>query len=324
MADAQSSPTTGELLDSAVVSEVDDGLEREVEQLREGNQKLRLELEAMRGDLEGQLEDQAGEVRVQREAQELNAGEIDELQNQLDSAKQAAKFLKEQNLELQHQLNCWGIPVSRGTDSSVDAMATHRFFAPIVPNDPGVDPAPVVLRGDLSAFHLTALLSFLEHCNLLGVLTIVNGDLLTKLFIEGPALRLVAWNRRDEELSLGNLLIESELLADEEVAPFREENLYDLEVATRLLYEGKLDAETIRVCLREHTRVIITQLFQVREGSFFFQPGKPSCHADLLFNLSTTDLLLRTATHLDEETREVGDDDDLGDLLDIDDLDEGF
>jgi hypothetical protein len=284
----------------------------DVELLRKDNEKLRLQVDALRGDFGTQLADLLEELRIYKEACKFNLEEADSLRRELQRTRNATRDLKSQNLKLQYHLNSWGIPVSNGSGEDMQALESshsgaHRFFPPVVPISECADPAPIVLRGDLGIFHLPSLLGFLENNNLVGVLTVINGATASKLFIENGSLRLAAWNNRSPEVSLSTLLENSEILSAGELLAFREERLYDLEAATRLLYEGKIDPDTVKQCLKEHSCVIVSQLFQARTGVFSFQLGRPSFEKTLQFRLSITDLLLRTATRLDEETKSFED-----------------
>ena len=284
------------------------GAEKESERLRFAQEQLRLQVETLRRDFSARLAEHDRELEIRARALEESERLARRHEEELEDERKLTKELKRQNLALQHQLNAWGIPVSTG-DSDPAAGLEHahqRFFPRVVPPEPGDDPAPIALRGDLRVFHVMSLLSFIGNSNLTGVLTLVHDDTVTKIFVENATLGLVAWSRRHSPCSLPYLLIESELLAPNEVASYQEENLYDFEIANRLLYEGKLDVETIRECLREHARVILAQLLQLDSGAFFFQRGRPTYDQNLKFRLSITDLLLRSLTMVDEKARDGG------------------
>ncbi|MBN1441408.1 MAG: DUF4388 domain-containing protein, partial [Planctomycetes bacterium] len=281
----------------------------EIEQMQRSNEQIRMRLEALQGDFSIRVADQEAEIRVRKEACEQSFVEAERLSQELRQAEQANKLLKSQNLDLQYHLNAYGIPVLSGSDFERNLLerakiGQSRFFPAILPAMPGQDPVPIVLRGDLSAFHLASLLSFLANTNLFGVLTVLGQNSAAKLFIEEGALRLVAWNDRESLCSIPNLLVESDLLTEDEVATYREEKLYDLEVVMRLLYEGRLERDTLRACLLEYTHLIVTQLFEQEEGTFFLQQGTILFDKQLLFRLSITDLLLRTAAHVDQKQRQ--------------------
>ena len=290
-------------------TESPESLTQDLESLRQENRHLRMELDALRGDYSARTQEQDDELRVSKQSETETQKELEKLHSELRRAVRALKELKAQNLDLQYHLNAWGIPVSSGASEALlmSEKTRGRFFSPIVPLEAGVDPAPTILRGDLRVMHLANLLGFLGQIGFVGVLTVVCDGLVSKLFVEGGSLRLVAWNLRDSDFSLPTLLVESELLSQDDAAVYEEENLFDLEVANRLLYEGRLDEETLRAGLKEHTMVILTQLFQLDQGAFFFQEGRPSCEASLQFELSIPDLLLRTATSMDEDSREFVD-----------------
>lgn len=278
----------------------------ELDRLRQENESLRLEIEALHGDFSAHSAEQERELEVRRAVCDECQQEADGLKSRLRDAQTAIKSLKSQNLDLQYHCNAWGIPVSSGSEFEKDLesraqLGRSRFFPAIQPQTPGLDPVPIVLRGELSIFHLASLLGFLEYNHLEGVLTILHDHVATKLYISDGHLRLAAWNDRESVFSLSSLLVESELMREEEIAPYIEEKLYDLEIAVRLLYEGRLPAETIQSCLVEHARLIVTHLFQIGEGAFFLQQGGITFEGRLQLNLSITDLMLRTAAHFDEE-----------------------
>lgn len=274
--------------------------------LRFAHAQLRLQIETLRRDFSARLAEQQRELEIRVHALEESQRLARDLEEHLEAERRLTKDLKRQNLSLQHHLNAWGIPVSLvdPAESSAGESAHQRFFPRVVPPEPGDDPTPVALRGDLRIFHVMSVLSFLGNSNLTGVLTLVHDDTVTKIFVESATLGLVAWSRRHSPCGLPYLLIESELLTPEEVISYQEENLYDFEIANRLLYEGKLDVDTIRECLREHARIILTQLLQLDAGTFFFQRGRPTYDQNLKFRLSITDLLLRSLTMVDEKTRD--------------------
>jgi hypothetical protein len=121
--------------------------------------------------------------------------------------------------------------------------------------------------------------------------------------VDGPVLRLAGWNNRDPELSLLTLLEESELVSREICEALRQRSPFDYEVATALVAESGVPVETVRLGLREHARVVLSYLFQMRRGSFFFQRGQVCCQKELQFRLLITDVLLKTAAEMDEKTR---------------------
>jgi hypothetical protein len=175
----------------------------------------------------------------------------------------------------------------------------------LTPIPGGVDPVPVVLRGDLTSFYFPNLLHFLANANLDGVITVVTDDTVTKLYLESGVMLLAGWNNRDPELSLHTLLRESELVTPEKLAAFSDRDVHDLELATALVTEGQVPAPAVQSGLKEHARVILSYLFELKRGSFFFQPGQIPRRRDLQFRLSIMDVLLKTAAAMDEKTREV-------------------
>jgi hypothetical protein len=281
----------------------------ETEMLRIAHDQLRLQIDGLRRDFATRLSEQKQEFELRRRALEETQKVVQQLDTELDKERRSSRELKRQNLALQHHLNSWGVPVTAGDASDLQAVGSQqrgnqRFFPALVPFDPTQDPPPVDLRGDLRVFHVMSMLSFLGTGQLRGVLTLVHGDVVTKLFIDSASLGLVAWNKRHSPCSLPYLLIESGILAPDAVVDYQQENLYDFEIANRLIYEGKLSAETVRQCLREHAQVILSQILQFDGGMFFVQRGTPSFDPHLRFNLSITDLLLRSLTMVDERSRD--------------------
>lgn len=283
-------------------------LEKEVDLLRRAREQLRLELEAVRRDASVRLAELEEELRVQREACSLSQKESEAVQGDIARHRAIAKELKAQNLALRYHLNGWGIPID-GTGKADELLAKsqlglQRYFPTIAAEKIAGSNPTVSVRGELSTFNLVAVLGLLEANSLVGVLTVVSDLGATKLFIENSYVRLAAWNRRNCEFGLPRLLVESEILSEPDLEHYREENLYDFEIANRLVYEGKLDVEGARRCLAEYCVVLLTQILQESSGYFFVQLGRPTAGDDLCFRVSITDLLLQAVTQIDEESRD--------------------
>lgn len=278
----------------------------ELHMIRDRNGRLETELEAIRGDLSFRVAEQKKELEVQQEVFREGRKEAGSLLDELRDSQVATKSLKSQNLDLQYLLSSLGVPLASDSKAVLfDAFddGSNHFFPSVTPLNPEVDPAPVVLRGDLQLFHLTNVLTFLENSKRVGVLTVLTEGFVTRLYLDGSSLRLACWNKQDPVFSLAGLLVDAELLTEEQVASYVKDRLYDYEVAGRLLQDDVLDDDTLQAGLREHTRVIVTELFHLDEGTFVFQEGRIVCDGRLLFNLSVTNLLLRTAARVDERSR---------------------
>jgi hypothetical protein len=172
-----------------------------------------------------------------------------------------------------------------------------------LPVEDGDDPVPVVLRGDLASLPFPNLLNFLSNSHVSGVVTVVADGVVAKLCVERHYLTLAGWNHPDPEIRLLALLLEAEIITPALADELEREGLYDLDVAERLVAEDLVPLETLQECLREHTRIILSYLFELKEGAFFFQPGQVQ-DSDLHFYLSITDILLKTAAAADERARD--------------------
>ena len=136
-----------------------------------------------------------------------------------------------------------------------------------------------------------------------GVLTMVSDGVVSKLYLEKGILRLAGWNHRATELSLRTLLQQSDLVNVSILERFADQSLFDLELAIALLKKEELPTNLIQSGLREHARVILTYLYEMEQGAFFFQPGFLRRQRYLQFNLPILDLLLVTAAEVDEKSR---------------------
>ncbi len=274
----------------------------DVERLNSKVQQLEADLDSVRGDYSAQTSDEKLEIRTLQSLLEKAQGEIDQLHAQLARQKKSNKSLKSQNLRLQYHLNVWGIPVAAGAEESVpEGDAEHAFFPKLNALLDGLDPIPSVLRGDIYTFDVPNLLHFLANSQLTGVLTMVASGIVAKLYLEDGILRLAGWNRRENDLRLAAVLenkVESSVLR--RVAY---DDQYDLELAETLLKE-EVPAATIQEALREHAKAILMFIFQVDQGSFFFQPGKLRRQRSLQFNLPILDLLLEAAREVDHRERD--------------------
>ena len=270
-------------------------------------EELKTQTQALRSDFSVQRDEYLLEIRTLNELIRKAQEEAASLQFEMADLKQSNKHLKAQNLSLQYILNSWGIPVCSGEESAIEMEGSCQeglFFPALTPVTPGEDPVPVGLRGDLGVVPFPDLLLFLANSNFEGVLTVVTDGIVSKLYIEKAALRLVGWNSRDPELGLLALLEESQIVPSAALEEYRALGLYDLELASFLVTEKQIPTDTIRAGLREHARVILGYLFQSRRGLFFFQPGRILRKRDLHFQLLATDVLLKTAAEVDEKYRD--------------------
>ena len=285
-------------------------LQRQTEQsesLKESADELQVQLDALRKDFSAQSTDGQLEIRTLQSLLEKGHEQVEKLQTEMINQKKSNKGLKSQNLRLQYYLNVWGIPVSAsGKEAQVPGSVGNsgrHFFPDLSALVDGLDPIPVVLRGDIYTFGFPNLLHFLANSNLTGVLTMVSDGVVSKLYLEKGILRLTGWNHTESELSLRNLLEQSDLVKANALDRYAGEFLYDLELAIALLKKEELPANLIQSGLREHARVILTYLYEVERGAFFFQPGVLRRQRYLQFNLPILDLLLVTAAEVDEKSR---------------------
>ena len=276
------------------------GLEEEIDQLRR-------QLETTRSDYSGQSKDRLLEIRTLKDLLQRSQAEAMKLSREAGELGRVQKELKAQNLVLQYQLNSWGMPVIASEDGRSDderrACKPAPFFPVLTPLPGGPDPAPVILRGDLSSFYFPNLLHFLANANLAGVVTVVTDGIVAKLFLEKAVLFLAGWNNRDLDLSLATLLVQSEIVPEETLNEFVGQDLYDLDLASILVSKKKVAVNLIQSGLKEHARVILSFLFRLKRGGFFFQAGQLPRRRDLQFKLAITDVLLKTAAEMDEKTR---------------------
>lgn len=280
----------------------------ECESLERTVDDLRKEIQVLRSDYTGQSGERLAELEALSEIIRREKGESLKTLDELSRLNQEQKQLKAQNLSLQYHLNSWGIPVFSGDDlkaTEEGVLGPGRFFfPPLSPPPGGADPVPVILRGDLSSFYFPNLLHFLANTSLNGVVTVVTDGTVAKLYLEKGILLLAGWNNRERELSLAALFKESGLIEPEALT--RMEDMYDLEIATLLLNDKLAPPNTIQSGLKEHARVILSFLFQLKRGTFFFQAGQIPRRKDLQFRLAVTDVLLKTAAEMDERTRDLG------------------
>ncbi len=279
----------------------------QVDRLKETVDELQAQLDAMRQDYSAQTADGQLELRTLQSLLERSHEQVEKLQNEMIQQKKSNKALKAQNLRLQYQLNVWGIPVSAsGRESQIPESAGEGgrlFFPELSALVDGLDPIPVVLRGDVYTFGFPNLLHFLANSNLTGVLTIVSDGVVSKLYLEKGILRLAGWNHKAAELCLANLLRQSDLVNASILDRFANQSLYDLELAIALLKQEELPTNLIQSGLREHARVVLTYLYETEQGAFFFQPGILRRQRYLQFHLPILDLLLVTAAEMDEKSR---------------------
>jgi hypothetical protein len=107
-------------------------------------------------------------------------------------------------------------------------------------------------------------------------------------------------------MQLVRLLEESELVSPEICKETEGLGLFDFEAAVRIVEERRVPVDAVRHGLKEHARVILGYLLQLKRGAFFFQPGQIARKRDLQFRLLITDILLKTAAEMDEKTRVLG------------------
>ncbi len=164
--------------DTSLLQEEIKSKSHQVDRLTETVEELQVQLDAMRKDFSSQTADGQLELRTLQSLLERSHEQVETLQNDMLRQHKSKKTLKSQNLRLQHQLNVWGIPVSasgaesKAPDSSGEGG--HLFFPELSALVEGLDPVPVVLRGDTYTFGFPNLLHFLANSNLTGVLTMVS------------------------------------------------------------------------------------------------------------------------------------------------------
>jgi hypothetical protein len=302
-------PLSGRDSDLALLRDELERKIRENEAFRQTFEDLRGQMEAMQADFSVRSSEHMLEIRTLKSIVEKDQEETAAVLGELADLKSTNKQLKAQNLSLQYHLNAWGIPVSAGEDSKAieerAAVEARGFFPSLTPVPGGVDPVPIVLRGELTSFFFPNLLHFLANANLAGVVTVVTESTVTKLYLEKGVLLLAGWNNRDRDLSLHTLLEESGLVSRDALSQYRDRDIYDLELASSLVTEGKVPPAAVQSGLKEHARVILSFLFELKRGVFFFQPGQIPRRRDLQFRLSVMDVLLKTAAEMDEKTREI-------------------
>ena len=279
----------------------------ECESLMRTVDELNARVETLRNDFSAQSADDHLELLTLQSLLEKSREETEKLLGNVEHQKRSNRTLKSQNLRLQYQLNLWGIPVAVDAEKVRVPNGKEEdgrvFFPQLSALIEGLDPIPVVLRGDICTFGFPNLLSFLANSNLTGVLTTVSQGVIAKLYIEKGILRLTGWNHKDEELSLATLLKRSQLVSAEILDRCKEKQLCDLEIAIMLLQEEELHTNLIQSGLREHARVVLAYLFHLDQGAFFFQPGILRRQRYLQFHLPILDSLLVTAAEVDEKSR---------------------
>ena len=252
---------------------------QEVQSLKHRVDELEAETNVLRSEhsvqsADGQLEMDTLETLLQKSQDQL-----ERLERDVARQKRSNRSLKSQNLRLQYLLNSWGIPVSStGEDPSVPSGQSEdgeerTFFPKLSALVEGLDPIPVVLKGDLYTFGFPNLMSFLSNSNLTGVLTMVSGGVVSKLYVEKDALRLAGWNNKDPDASLGAVLDSMADVPDGLIDRLTAEPCYDLELAVHLLQNEELPTQVVQNGLMEHARSILGELFGAEQGAFFFQPG---------------------------------------------------
>jgi len=273
---------------------------------------LKSEIETLRRDFSVQKAEYLVELRTLKEILGKTHSQAAELQEVAQNLKHANNQLKTENLTLQSHLNLWGIPMLPGDGAQEDGRAASKngresFFPTLVPLSGDADPIAPVLRGDLASLCFPNLLHFLANSKLQGILTVVTDGLFSKLYLEKAVLQLAGWNNRDPDLRLAALLEESGLVPHEVLHELKDRWSFDLELAKLLRTDKKIPETVIQEGLREHARIILSYLFQLKRGALFFQPGQLPRARHLRFHLPVTDILLKTAAEMDEKGREEGD-----------------
>ena len=270
-------------------------------------EEMRAQLQSLRSDFSAQLSELKTENETQRVLLERNTeanAKHEETQAQL---RHDNKELKAQNLDLQYHLNQWGLPVESsipGESAFEDDLAqSTSFFPPLTPFEGSADPVPVACKGDMGTFQFPDLIHFLGNSHYIGVLTLISDGIVSKLYLDSGVLRLASWNNREKERGLTTILRQSEVVSESALVSLSGLPLFDLEVASIVLRQQLAEAEDLRLALKEHARLILGFLFEVKQGTFFFQPGQVEAMEDLQFRLPVIDVLLHTAAEVDERMR---------------------
>ena len=268
-------------------------------------QELKVAFAALQNDFSGEKAEHLAELKTLQDIlRRANADNVEQ-QASLKEARKVSRELKSQNLDLQHRLGQWGIPLPAGAlrlpADAVPGME-EGFFPPLQPVEGSADPVPADLRGDLSTIDFPDLLHFLARPQRTGVVTVLCDAILSKLFIEQGVLQYAGWNNPDPELSLAKLLVDSGLVPKGVLDELRGRARFDLELAATLVDEKKIPVDVVRTGLHEHAKVILGYLFHLKSGTFFFQRGVIERKAGLEFRQSIVDILLKTAAEVDEKS----------------------
>jgi hypothetical protein len=304
----ESDPKEDELPDAVALREAFEQKVRDCTVLSRSADALKSEIETLRSDCSVQKVEFLVERRALKESLAKRQSQAAELQEVSRELKQGNQQLEEQNLASQYHLNLWGIPLLPGEGTQEDAQSASKnskgtFFPTLKPLAGDADPIPPVLRGDLASFCFPDLLHFLANSKLQGVLTVGADGMFSKLYLEEAVLQLAGWNNRDPDLRLAALLEESGLVPHDVLHELKDRWSFDLELAQVLRVEKKIPGKVIEEGLREHARVILSYLFQLKRGALFFQPGQIPPEHHLRFHLPVTDILLKTAAEMDEKGR---------------------
>lgn len=273
--------------------------------------KLRTQIESLRSDFSVQDAERLAELAALHDLLEASAAEGRALQREMMGLNQANKQLKAQALSLQYHLNLWGIPVQAGSPEEErrlerELAEERSYFPPLSPLDGAADPIPVVLRGDLQSLYFPDLLHFLCNSNLCGALTVATEGTVSKLYLDRGILRLAGWNKLERATSLWTVLQAARLVPEGLLQDLKDATMYDLQLAGLLLRDKGQPARAIQSGLKQHARVILSFLMQLKQGAFFFQPGAVTQRREFHFSLPVIDILLMTAAEVDERTRVIG------------------
>ena len=278
--------------------------EHQCAELDQAVRDLKIQVDALRNDYSALEAEHEAELKAYRAVLDQRTGSREELEDRLKEVLDDNRQLKAQNLNLQYHLSQWGLPVESGSGAAGDSQPTHdkAFFPPMVSLEGHEDPIPVVFKGDLKCICFPDLVSFLANSNLVGVLTVVSDRIVSKLYLDRGILCLAALNDADPTSSLIALIDGADVLP-ERAQNLKHLPLFDLEIAAILRREEFLSEEKLRQALREHARFILSQVFQLDRGAFFFQPGRIEAHPGFHFRLPLMDVLLHTAAEVDERQR---------------------
>lgn len=303
----ESSPAIGHLQED--LSRLRDEVERQTEQtagLARTVASLELELETARKDHETRQADFEVEAGALRNLLERAQGRLTELLAEADNTLLANHELKAQNLELQYQLNLWGIPVTTGDDAGAELTPPHgrTFFPRLRSSEMESDPARPILRGDLGAFKTPDIISLLGNCGATGILTILSEGTAVKFYLEHGVLRMAGWNKLDPGLGLVAILQEMGAIGETKGQRLHDSGMSDMEAAETLRQEGSPPIEKIRGGLRRQAGRILSRTLGLERGVFLFHGGTIEEHREILFDCPITNAILEAARETDERQQD--------------------